>query len=467
MSISELTMIVGGKQLDAGSEVSFSGVSTDSRDLQKGELFIALQGPNFDGNKFVEIAAEKGAVAALVSRKQKAPINQIIVDDTHRSLAVLAAAWRKNFNGPLVGITGSNGKTTVKEMVTAIFSMCGKVLATEGNLNNDIGVPLSVLKLQPGHEYAVIEMGANHPGEIKYTAEIATPDIAVITNAAAAHLAGFGDIEGVMKTKGEIISALSKDGIAILNRDDVFYEEWKALAGDRKTISFGFSEEAMVRAIPESVAFSVSGDHFNSQFSINWSNRSVDIQLKLAGNHNVKNCLAAAAACIAAGCTLEQVRAGLESMLPVKGRMCPSKGLNGATVIDDSYNANPASCSAALDSLSAINEEKWVVLGAFAELGERSDELHRKIGKEMKEKGVNRLFAVGEEARQVVEAFGANGRWFEVQKTLIESLKKSLKKDVVVLVKGSRSQKMERVVEAISGESQLEQEEIEHATLAS
>lgn len=467
MTLRELTRVVGGIGSGKADELRFSSVSTDSRNLQKGELFIALQGPNFDGNKFVEAAAENGAAAALVSEWQADSVEQIVVDDTHKALANLAVAWRKEFKGPLVGITGSNGKTTVKEMVTAIFSECGQTLATKGNLNNDIGVPLTLLRLQPEHQYAVIEMGANHRGEIDYTAKIAKPDIAVITNAAAAHLAGFGDLEGVANTKGEIVSALSDRGVAVLNRDDTFYDKWEALAAGREIISFGFSEKAQVRSDIDSISFSLSEGRFKTVYPIYWNNKKVEVSLSLAGNHNVKNSLAAAAACLAAGCSLEQVKAGLESMLPVKGRLCPLTGLNGAAVIDDSYNANPSSCSAALDLLANIKGEKWMALGAFAELGAQSMELHSEIGREIKDKGIKKLFAVGEEAKQAVEGFGENGYWFEEQDALIASLKEKLSKDVVVLVKGSRGQKMERVVEALLASNEIKEKGGNHAALVS
>ncbi len=467
MAICKLASVVSGRCSERAGKLSFSAVSSDSRNLQKGELFIALQGPNFDGNKFVEMAAKNGAIAALVSRQQASSIEQVVVDDTHKALADLATAWRKEFKGPLIGITGSNGKTTVKEMVAAILSKCGKTLATKGNLNNDIGVPLTLLSLQSEHRYAVIEMGANHRGEIEYTATIAAPDIAIITNAAAAHLAGFGDLEGVAKTKGEIVEALPEKGVAILNRDDVFYGKWEALANSREIISFGFSEKARVRTDIDSISFSLEEGHFKTVYPISWDNKEVLVSLSLAGNHNVKNSLAAAAACLAAGCSLEQIKEGLESMLPVKGRLCALAGLKGAVVIDDSYNANPASCSAALDLLSDMNGEKWMALGAFAELGERSRELHHEMGREIKKKGVKRLFAVGEEAKQVVEAFGAEGYWFEEQGSLIESLKEKLNKDVIVLVKGSRSQKMERVVEALLASNQLKEREAKNAALTS
>jgi UDP-N-acetylmuramoyl-tripeptide--D-alanyl-D-alanine ligase len=466
MTLKQLAAAVKGQQVGSAADLSFSSVSTDSRNIQEGELFIALQGPHFDGNKFVKMVAAKGAVAALVSCQQSSAIEQVVVADTHKALADLAAAWRKGFRGPMVAITGSNGKTTVKEMVTAIFSKCGAVLATEGNLNNDIGVPLTLLKLRPEHQYAVIEMGANHIGEIDYSAKIASSEIAVITNAGAAHLAGFGDLNGVARTKGEIVSALPPKGTAILNRDDAFYEEWKRLAAEREVISFGFSDAATVHTDIESASFRVCDGQFDSHFSIQWNDQSVDISLKLAGHHNLKNSLAAAAACLAAGCSLEQIKQGLESMKPVKGRLCPHQGIKGSTIIDDSYNANPASCSAALALLSELNDEKWMALGTFAELGELSAELHHQMGKEIKEKGIVKLFAVGEETKQTVEAFGEGGLWFAEQGMLIKSIKEKLGKGVTVLIKGSRSQKMERVVEALTEKNSLEGE-VKNAALAS
>ncbi len=465
MTIDELVTAVGGKLEGADTRARFSSVSTDTRNLQKGDLFVALQGPNFNGNKYVNEALKRGAVAALVSCKSKCDLTQIIVEDSRKALGQLGAQWRKMFAGLLIGVTGSNGKTTVKEMIASILAECGDILSTKGNLNNDIGVPLTLLSLQPEHQYAVIEMGANHSGEIAYTAALAKPDIAVITNAASAHLEGFGSIEGVARTKGEIISALSDTGTAILNRDDQFYAHWKELAGSRSEISFGFSKEACLRTDKDSISIELRSNEFKTSFPIYWQNESLIVSIKLAGQHNVINTLAAAAACLAAGCSLKQVASGLESMRPVSGRLALVTGSQGEVVIDDSYNANPSSCEAALELLSNLEGEKWLVLGAFAELGEQSEQLHREIGLIARQKGVSRLFAVGEEAKPIVEAFGEGAIFFNEKLSLIEALTKTIRPAVVVLVKGSRSQRMEEVVHALSRQNRQKKEEIEHAAV--
>lgn len=466
MTINELVTVVGGKLTKPDVEACFSSVSTDSRSLQKGELFVALQGPNFNGNKYVVDALKRGAVAAVVSRINRSELTQVVVNDSRKALGQLGAKWRKMFGGLLVGVTGSNGKTTVKEMIASILAECGDVLATKGNLNNDIGVPLTLLNLQSEHQYAVIEMGANHSGEIAYTANLAKPDIAVITNAASAHLEGFGGIKGVAQTKGEIISALSDTGTAILNRDDQFYDYWKALAGLRPEVSFGFSKKACLRTDKEEISVALIDEVFKSSFPIYWQNESLMVSMKLAGQHNVINALAAAAACLSVGCSLGQVAQGLESMRPVSGRLTPVVGAQGEVVIDDSYNANPASCKAALELLSHLEGEKWLVLGAFAELGEQSEQLHREIGLIAREKGVNRLFAVGEEAKVTVEAFGEGATFFKEKDLLIEVLTKAVNSNVMVLVKGSRGQRMEEVVQALSKQDRQKKGEIEHAAIS-
>lgn len=450
MTLKTLARLLRVECPESVAEVAFDSVNTDTRTLKEGDLFVALKGPNFDGNHYVSEAAEKGAVAALVSNRSESDFPQLVVDDTKLALGQLASAWRDRFAGVLVGVTGSNGKTTVKEMLASILSRSGKVLATAGNFNNDIGVPLTLLRIGSEHDFAVIEMGANHPGEIGYTASLAKPDISIITNAASAHLEGFGGIEGVVKTKGEIVTKLSLEGIAVLNRDDHYFNEWQTMAGSRRIVSFGFSAAATVNSDPASIEIVEEEGRFKTSFILNYENEAIAIKLNLLGQHNVKNGLAAAAASLMAGAALEEVKAGLEAMQPVQGRLCPVKGLHGALLINDTYNANPASCSAGIDVLAAMSGEKWLVLGAFAELGEQSDELHYQIGLEAHDKGVSRLFATGEGAQQAVEAFGAGGLYYDRQEDLIEAVKKALSGEHALLIKGSRSQQMERVVEALA-----------------
>ncbi|MBS1212110.1 MAG: UDP-N-acetylmuramoyl-tripeptide--D-alanyl-D-alanine ligase, partial [Proteobacteria bacterium] len=338
---------------------------------------------------------------------------------------------------------------TAKEMVAAILALGAPVLKTRGNLNNDLGVPLTLLNLGPEHRYAVIEMGANHPGEIAYVAEIAKPLVALITNAGDAHLEGFGSREGVARAKGEMITALPADGVAVLNADDAFIGLWRDLAGARKVLSFGFSEGADVRGLADSVKVACTADGFATRFEYVYKGSRRPIILALPGRHNVANALAAAAACLALGVNADQIAEGLARVSAVPGRMQPEFAGNGALFINDTYNANPSSFNAALDVLLQLPGEPWVVLGAFGELGDASRGLHAELGRESRRRGVTRLLATGPNAEEAVAAFGPGGVHFPEQAELIRSLRETLKPNAVVLVKGSRVQRMERVIEAL------------------
>lgn len=447
MRLSELARLTSGEL--RGPDAEFGTVSIDTRTLQAGDLFIAIGGPRFDGHDFVPQAATGGASAAVVERLLDCDLPQVRVADTRIALGQLGAAWRKDCPARVVGLTGSNGKTTAKEMIASILGVNDPILSTVGNLNNDFGVPLTLLRLRPGHRYAVIEMGANHLGEIAYTSKLAQPDVALITNAGMAHLEGFGGLEGVARGKGEIIASLGPEGVAVLNADDHFIGLWRELAGSRRVIAFGFNADADLRGIQDSVRVGLENGEFKTLFSYVYQGERRDIALRLAGRHNVANALAAAAVGLALGVDHEQIREGLARLTPVPGRMQPNRAACGALLINDTYNANPSSFKAALDVLLEMPGEPWVALGAFGEMGEGSEQIHGDLGILAKSMGVARLFATGPNAERAVEAFGPGARFFSLQEDMIETLKQELRENVALLVKGSRSQRMERVVEAL------------------
>ncbi len=443
--LSELAGFING-QLH-GVDSIIESISIDTRTLSANSVYIALSGQRFDGHDFITQAEQGGAVAVVVERLVETQLAQIVVNDTRLALAELAGAWRQRFPVKLIAVTGSNGKTTVKEMTAAILSVHDEVLFTQGNLNNEIGVPLTLLRLDEKHQYAVVEMGANHAGEIAYSCRYACPDIALLNNVGSAHLEGFGSIEGVARAKSEIFQGLADKGVAIVNRDDDFYAFCRSFAEDKKVMSFGLHPQADVKA--ESIQCSIVEHQFVTAFDLCWGSEKIAINLSLAGEHNVLNALAASAACLAAGISLLQIKQGLESVLPVKGRLQPMLTQQRALLIDDTYNANPDSLKVALDVLLHSGQESWVVLGAFAELGDVSINLHQKLGKLMQEKGIKRLFAIGDEAKAAVDSFGAEAVFFNDQQQLINDLKQQLTGNETLLIKGSRSQHMERVVTAL------------------
>jgi UDP-N-acetylmuramoyl-tripeptide--D-alanyl-D-alanine ligase len=425
-----------------GSDAVFTGVSTDTRTLERGDLFVALVGPRFDGHGFVNEAASRGATGALVSRALDARIAMLRVPDTRLGLGQLAAHWRRQFQIPVIAVTGSNGKTTVKNMIAAILSEAGPCLATQGNLNNDIGVPLTLLRLKPGDRHAVIEMGMNHPGEIDYLTRLTGPSIALVNNAAAAHLAGLGSIEAVARAKGEIYAGLAADGIAVINADDDFANLWRELAAPHRVITFGLDRPADVSAEYEL-------DASGSTIHLKTPQGGISMRLSLLGRHNVLNALAASSASLAAGISLADIQAGLEKLKSVSGRLEVKRGRNGARVLDDTYNANPGSLAAGVEVLKAASGERVLVLGDMGELGEAARDIHRRVGLLAKSLGIEHLYAVGDLTPAAVEAFGKGAQHFASHAALIESLRDSLHGDMTVLVKGSRLMKMERVVAGI------------------
>jgi UDP-N-acetylmuramoyl-tripeptide--D-alanyl-D-alanine ligase len=445
MTLNEITENLNGTLIGVNTEIY--GVSIDTRTLQAGNLYIAIVGKNFDGHDFVDSAKDAGAVAVLTNKKLETNLPQILVENTHFALGELAKMWREKMPAQIVGVTGSNGKTTTKEMLAAILSVNDSVLFTQGNLNNDIGVPLTLLKLSPENRFAVIEMGANHVGEIAYTSKISKADVVIITNVGAAHLEGFGDLNGVAKTKGEIIETLNPNGVAILNADDAFFDYWQNVADSRKIITFGLHENANVRA--ENIDVKIENHQFFTRFDLKTASDEISVNLPLAGNHNVLNALAATAATSALGISLAQIKQGLESMSPVKGRMQLLRGNLGSTIINDTYNANTSSMQAALDVLQKCDGEHWVILGAFGELGENTEKLHFEMGETLKNVGVKRLFAVGDLTKKTVAAFGENAQHFASQTELLAVLIPELTGNETILIKGSRSQRMENITAAL------------------
>jgi len=426
-----------------GAERSFEGVSTDTRTLRRDELFFALSGPNFNGIDFVPQARAKGAAAAVVDAEVNLDIAQITVDDARLALGRLGRARRVGSDVTVVGITGSNGKTTVKELTAACLAGNGATLATEGNLNNDIGLPLMLMRIEHSHRYAVLELGANHPGEIAYLAALAQPDVAVITNAGEAHLEGFGSREGIAKGKGEILQDARRPRLAVLNADDPYCDYWRSLANDTRVITFGFTDEADVRGSD------VVLEKGLTRFLLHVGETIVPVSLGLAGNHSVANACAAAAVATGLGMSLEDIAAGLEAVRPVSGRLQALPGQFGATLFDDSYNASPRSVIAAAEFLAALPGESWIVLADMKELGAEEARLHAEVGEALRKAGIDRLFTTGDLCRLTAQAFGDAACWYPSTGELAEAVLQELTASVNVLVKGSRAMHMERVVDVL------------------
>jgi len=433
---------LGGRLI--GVDAVIESVGIDTRCLAEGALYIAIQGERLDGHDLVLQAEQAGASALIVNRELDSALSQIIVKNTKQALADLSGLVRDIVNPRVCAVTGSNGKTTIKEMLASILSQQYSVLATQGNFNNEIGVPLTLLRLEPDHRFAVVEMGANHEDEIAYTCRYAKPDVAIISNVGLAHIEGFGCIEGVASAKAEIIESLADDGVAILNADDDFFNLWRAIAGQRECLSFGLEECADVQA--EAISTDIVNQQFVTQFSLKVNQQSYPVSLPLAGRHNVMNALAATAASLALGVELKTIIQGLECLSAVQGRMQLLRSYLGFYIINDSYNANPSSLQAALEVVSEVSGEVWLALGAFGELGAESCALHKEMGKQIKQAGVTRLFAVGALTQYAVTEFGEGAYYYEQQEDLVKAIQEDMPTDGILLVKGSRSQKMEYVV---------------------
>jgi UDP-N-acetylmuramoyl-tripeptide--D-alanyl-D-alanine ligase len=425
-----------------GTDVSFDSVAIDSREVLPGGLFVALSGSRVNGHDFIDRARERGAVAAMVEHLVDDPLPQLLVHDTQLGLGQLAAVARQAYQGPMVAITGSSGKTSVKEILAAILREAGPVLATRGNLNNELGVPLTLLELTREHRFAVIEMGAAQIGDIAYSMGIARPHVGVLTNAGTAHVGRFGSPENIAKAKSEIYSGLGPDGQAVINLDSPWFEQWYQLLGKRKRYSFSLTNPtADVRA--ESVELDERGC---PGFVLVTPRGSISVQLNLLGMHSVANALTAAAAALALSVDLEQIRRGLAALQPVKGRVSSLAGQSGSVIIDDSYNANPGSVMAAIDLLAELPGRRVLVMGDMGELGAWEVQSHRDVGVYARDKGLDALYAVGRLSALAVESFGSGARLFANKAELTSALASELAPDVRVLVKGSRSAGMEEVV---------------------
>jgi UDP-N-acetylmuramoyl-tripeptide--D-alanyl-D-alanine ligase len=436
-----------------GNDRQYTGVSTDTRTLGAGEIFVALRGPRFNANDFVNAAETKGAAAAVVDVRVDRPLPQIVVKDTQNALTAVSAAWRNQFHFPIVGVAGSNGKTTVKEMIAAILDRSGPTLATRGNFNNHIGVPLTLFRLDPAHKHAVVEIGANRAGEVADLVKIARPTVGLITNAGAEHLEGFGSLEGVARAEGEMVAGLDPSAVAIINADDEFADLWRGMTRARVS-TFGVARPAQFSAHGISTIISTTtADGFVTRFEMRTPGGAAPIELALAGKHNVVNALCAAAAAIAAGASLEDVRTGLATMRPVPGRLQFKTAPSGAWIVDDSYNANPSSMKAGIEVLESIDARRWLVMGDMGELGDFADASHQEIGRFAREHRVDRLFATGKLSALAAEAFGTGAEWFADTEALARAVNAELTREVCVLVKGSRSNRLERVVEALTGHS--------------
>lgn len=443
LTLSTAALLLGGTH--TGRDAEFTSVGTDSRAVIPGMLFVALKGERFDGHDHIESALAQGASCALAQADWAAAHPQlplIGVADTRLALGRLAAHWRARFHFPVIGITGSNGKTTVKEMCAAILrAEFGQhaVLATTGNLNNDIGLPLTLLKLHPPHRAAVVEMGMNHAGEIDYLTRIAQPTVALVNNAQRAHLEGLGSVEAVARAKGEIFGGLGEGGVAVVNADDAHAELWRSLNRGRRVIGFGYAAEAEVRGVWQA-------EGLGGRLELITPQGDAAVRLPIPGEHNGRNALAAAAACLAAGIPLTPIVRGLEYLDNVGGRLQRKSGRGGATVIDDSYNANPDSMRAAIDVLAALPGRRIFVMGDMGEVGATADRLHEEIGDCAKNQGIDRLFALGEKSLAAARRFGPGGQHCRDVATLVKAVLPLLDSNAAVLVKGSRFMKMERVV---------------------
>jgi len=447
MSLREAATAIGARLI--GEDVRFDSVSTDSRTLERGALFVALRGERFDGSRFIGAARERGAAAAIVEEPDasQGDIPFLVVENSRFAFGRLAAYWRGHFDIPLVAVTGSNGKTTVKEMIAAILrEHFGEThaLATEGNLNNDIGLPLTLLKLRRNHRAAVVELGVNHPGETATLAAIASPTVALINNAQREHQEFMKGVAEVAREHGTVFAAMKPDGTGVINADDEFSGYWRELLAGRRVRDFGLDKPAQVGGRHRFT-------HFGSEIELRAPEGATKVELHVDGRHSVLNAFAAAACALAAGASLEAVARGLAAFRPVGGRMQRRTARSGGRLIDDSYNANPDSVRAAIDVLAAERGAKVLLLGDMAEVGERGVEFHQEIGRYARERGIDRLYAAGALSRACVAAFGDGGRHFATVEDLINAAQGELRPQTTMLVKGSRFMRMERVVAALTG----------------
>jgi UDP-N-acetylmuramoyl-tripeptide--D-alanyl-D-alanine ligase len=447
--LSSLASVCNGTLI--GEDAMISAVKTDSRHLAMGDLFVALVGERFDAHDFIDDMKREQVSAVLVSKRCDTDIPQILVDDTVIALGKIGQLNRQQFTGTLTGITGSCGKTTVKEMLAGIYAMKGRVLATKGNLNNHLGVPMTLLDLSPQDEFAVIEMGASGIGEISYTTQLAQPHIVIINNASGAHLEGFGSLQGIVNTKGEIIQGLDKNGIAILNEDDPHVECWKEMAKDVQVCTFGEASTASVTAI------NISADAQGCcRFDVQAFGQQCPVQLGVMGRHNVGNALAAIAAALSAGMELIDIVEGLQDFDGVQGRLRPYAGIGGMQIIDDTYNANPASVMAAIDVLASQQAEKVLVLGVMAELGDTQQQAHIDVLEYAQKRNVDKVLVVGSIYKTIIKLLTKDVSqvlYFDNKDDLIRYMKMNAQPHQVALIKGSRSAGMDVIVTALTAEN--------------
>lgn len=449
MRLSEIARVVNGELI--GLDADVGSFSTDTRSITAGDVFIALSGPNFDANSLIHVAAEKGALAAIVSyMSPDAGIPQIIVADCQQALGQVASAWRARFPALVrVAITGSAGKTSTKEMTARIFEQQGETLATLGNLNNEIGVPLTLLRIRDQHQYGVFELGANHAGEISYTSALVQPQAAVITNVGTAHLEGFGSREGIARAKAEIYQGLAADGVAVVNRDDDFADFWLQQLAGRRVL--GYSERGD-SAADIRVSDIHCGDMPQYAFTLHIGDQSASVQLQVLGRHQVSNALAAASLAHACGVPLVRIVAGLEKTHAYAGRSVLHLLGEQRYLIDDSYNANPSAMKAAIDLLTTLPGRHVLVLGDMGELGDATESGHIDVGAYAKMKKIDALYATGKHSKLYTEAFGPQSQLFPDHQALLRALESELQGVVSILVKGSRTSRMEQVVHALTGE---------------
>jgi UDP-N-acetylmuramoyl-tripeptide--D-alanyl-D-alanine ligase len=459
-SMSEIAEKIGAEMI--GEDVDISTVFTDSRREDPNGLFVALKGPHFDAHRFVDEMLDSGASGVVVEHLVETDKTQIVVSNTRLALAEIARLNRNKSQAKYIAITGSSGKTTVKEMVASILQLSGKTFATLGNLNNDIGVPLTLLDIDETIEFGVVELGANHAGEVAFTADITRPDVALVNNVSAAHLEGFGDLHGVASAKREIYSALSQDGVAVLNGDDDFFDYFQKKIIAKKMV---FSVKADADVMAKNIQLN---ENQSSTFELHYKQQLVTIRLPIVGRHNVANALAAASCCLAVGISLSQIAAGLKNTPVVAGRLAIHQLGSGCRMIDDTYNANVASMKAAIDLLSQYPAPKILVLGDMAELGESGRQYHQQVGEYAKQAGIDKLFSCGvltqfsqmaftedddayrmSHQKQLDRISDARGQHFNHQKELVKKLKQEAIAGATILIKGSRSAHMENIVQAL------------------
>jgi len=453
MTLSTLADELSAEQV--GGDARFNSVSTDSRVLSPGQLYVALVGENFDGNDFIGQAVDKGAAAAVVSDSADHDLPLLRVKDSTLALGQIGHINRKKSQAKVIALTGSQGKTTVKEMLGQILATCGNPLVTTGNLNNAIGVPLTLLELNQHHDFAVVEMGANALGEIAYSVALVEPDIGLITNAGSAHLEGFGGYHGIVSGKGEIIDGVKAEGTVVLNKNDKAFDCWRERAATKRVVSFAIFDDGN-----ETVNRSdIQADYFASQllignrgllsFELRYPTGTKQISLKLLGKHNVANAVAAAAVAMEAGASAENVVEGLQQLVPVQGRMCALPGPNNSQLIDDSYNASPTSVKAAIDVLADFSGTRILVVGDMKELGEATTQAHKEVGEYASEKKINAVWSVGQMSELTSSAAAGVGRHFANQQELIKSCLRAADAETVFLIKGSRSARMDAVVDGL------------------